>query len=178
MHRPDAQSDGCGRSRRAQMRKHAFETRIEFAEPPAKVFDFFCEAENLDFLTPPWLRFRFITPLPIRMRRGAEIEYRLRLYGVPVYWKTLITRWDPPRSFQDTQSRGPFRLWMHTHSFEERDGGTLMRDSVLYAVPGWILEPMVHRLFVRRSIERIFDYRREQFARVFGVRSRHNDGGQ
>lgn len=153
------------------MRKHIFEREIEFEEPLERVFEFFCRAENLDFLTPTWLKFRFITPLPIEMRKGTEIEYMLRLYGVPVRWKTEITRWNPPHLFQDTQSQGPFRLWVHTHSFEEKNGLTVMRDRVEYVVPGWIFEPMVHRYFVRRNIEKIFEYRREQFSREFKIRS-------
>jgi ligand-binding SRPBCC domain-containing protein len=158
------------------MKKHLFETEIEFEEPLDRVFEFFCRAENLDFLTPPWLRFRFITTLPIEMRESALIEYRLKLYGVPVRWKTKITEWDPPHSFQDTQARGPFRHWIHTHYFEERNGGTLMRDRVEYAVPGWIFAPIAHRFFVRGNIIRIFTYRREQLSKIFSIRREHEQG--
>ncbi|HUX06677.1 MAG TPA: SRPBCC family protein [Acidobacteriota bacterium] len=153
-----------------RLKKHLFETEIELAEPREKVFEFFSKAENLDLLTPPWLNFRFITPLPIEMRAGAIIEYKLRLYGVPVRWKTEITKWQPPLQFEDTQARGPFKFWVHRHSFEEKDGGTLMRDRVEYAVPGWILEPLVHGLFVRRSVERIFEFRRRRLSEIFTVR--------
>jgi len=153
-----------------RLKKHLFETEIELDEPREKVFEFFSRAENLDLLTPPWLNFRFITPLPIEMRTGAIIEYKLRLYGVPVRWKTEITRWQPPVLFEDTQVRGPFRLWVHRHAFEEKGGGTLMRDRVEYAAPGWILEPLVQGLFVRRSIERIFEFRRRRLSEIFSMR--------
>ena len=153
------------------MRMHVFESEIEFEEPIERVFEFFSRAENLEELTPSWLNFRFLTPLPIEMRRGAEIEYRLRLHGIPVRWKTEIALWDPPHAFEDVQRRGPFRQWAHRHSFESRDGGTLMRDRVDYAVPGWFIEPLLHGLFVRHSVEKIFAFRAERFAEIFTVRT-------
>ena len=39
------------------------------------------------------------------------------------------------RRFVDRQVKGPFRLWEHTHAFEERPDGTLIRDAVLYRMP-------------------------------------------
>lgn len=91
------------------------------------------------------------------MRAGAEIDYRLRVHGLPIRWRTRIESWQPERRFVDVQLRGPYRLWHHTHEFEEVAGGTLCRDLVRYAVPGGRI---VERLFVRRDIERIFDFRR------------------
>lgn len=98
------------------------------------------------------------------MRAGAEIDYRLRVHGVPIRWRTRIESWQPGRRFVDVQVRGPYRLWHHTHDFEEVAGGTLCRDVVRYAVPGgrW-----VERLFVRRDIERIFEFRRRALVELF-----------
>ena len=90
------------------------------------------------------------------MRAGAVIDYQLRVHGLPVRWRTEITAWNPPSGFTDEQRRGPYRLWRHTHSFAEQNGGTLCGDRVEYAVPGgaW-----VNRWFVRRDVEAIFNYR-------------------
>ncbi len=101
---------------------------------PPQVFPFFADARNLEAITPPLLGFRVVTPDPIEMRVGTLIQYRLRLHGVPVYWLTSIQAWDPPHRFVDVQVRGPYGLWHHTHTFEEVDGGTLMRDTVRYAI--------------------------------------------
>lgn len=133
---------------------------------PEAVFDFYADAFNLELLTPPWLRFRVLTPAPIAMAPGAEIEYRLRLHGVPLGWRSRITAWEPPYRFVDTQIRGPYRRWVHEHTFAARDGGTLARDSVEYDLPGgWLAD----RLLVRRDLERIFAYRRERLAGIFGA---------
>jgi ligand-binding SRPBCC domain-containing protein/N-acetylglutamate synthase-like GNAT family acetyltransferase len=123
------------------------------------VFPFFADAGNLDALTPPWLHFRILTPLPLEMRRGALINYRLRLHGVPLRWRSEITTYDPPHRFVDEQRHGPYRLWHHEHAFTATDLGTLIEDRVRYRVPGGGL---AHALLVRRDLERIFRFRQQQ----------------
>ncbi|MHC4941360.1 MAG: SRPBCC family protein [Planctomycetota bacterium] len=122
--------------------------------PIEEVFAFFADADNLNQLTPPWLRFRILSPLPITMQKGARIEYRLRIHGAPVYWRTEISEWKPPHLFVDWQVRGPYRSWVHTHRFETVEGGTRVTDEVRYRVPGG---PFVHGLLVRRDLLRIFE---------------------
>jgi ligand-binding SRPBCC domain-containing protein len=135
--------------------------------PLAEVFAFFSDAHNLDVLTPPWLHFRILTP-PVELRRGVLLDYRLRWHGLPLSWRTEIAEWDPPHSFTDRQVKGPYRQWVHWHTFEERDGGTLIRDRVDYALPGWVLEPLIHRLVVGPDVERIFAFRRQKMEELFG----------
>lgn len=138
--------------------------RVLLPHPLLEVFDFFASAENLNLLTPPWLHFSILTPLPIEMRRGAIIRYRLRLRGVPVSWDSEITDWEPPFRFTDTQIRGPYRLWVHRHRFEETPDGTLVADDVTYRVPGGSL---VNRLFVAGELRRIFDYRKAKLLELY-----------
>ena len=131
-------------------------------------FAFFANAANLDAITPPSLGFTILTPLPIEMREGTLIEYRLGLLGIPIHWLTRIDEWTPGRSFTDTQLRGPYALWVHRHSFAPHQDGTLIRDRVDYALPLAYLTAPIHALFVRHMIERIFAYRRDVIARVLG----------
>jgi ligand-binding SRPBCC domain-containing protein len=140
------------------------DTAHSIAHPIAAVFAFFADAFNLQRITPPWLHFQVITPGPIEMRVGAIIDYRIRLHGIPIRWRSEITAWDPPFRFVDEQRRGPYRLWRHEHTFEERRGLTLVRDHVDYAVTGgWL----VNRLVVRRDLDRIFAFRGAALESVF-----------
>ena len=136
-----------------------------FPRPLDEVFAFFADAGNLEAITPPWLGFEILTPRPIAMRPGALIDYRLRLRGLPVRWRTEISLWQPPHRFVDEQRRGPYREWRHEHTFAAVDDGTLVRDHVRYQVPGGRL---VHELFVRRDVARIFDFRRDRLAQLLG----------
>jgi ligand-binding SRPBCC domain-containing protein len=138
------------------------ERRQRIARPLQDVFAFFADAGNLEAITPPWLGFQIRTPLPIEMQTGAIIEYQIRLWSLPVRWKTVIEDWQPPHRFVDRQLSGPYALWHHTHEFKETDGGVLMSDCVRYRVPHGPLGSLAQTLFVRRWLDQIFDYRRQK----------------
>lgn len=138
----------------------------------SEVFAFFSDAFNLERLTPPSLRFRILSRPPIVMAAGALLEYRLALFGVSFYWKTLIESWTPEESFIDLQVKGPYSLWRHTHTFEEvGPDRTLMRDRVEYRMPAGLLGRIARAAFVKRSLNAIFDYRAEMTARLLAPSS-------
>jgi ligand-binding SRPBCC domain-containing protein len=145
------------------------QTRLFVARDLETTFAFFADAGNLQRLTPPWLNFAILTPQPIPMHAGALIDYRIKVHGVPVTWRTEIADWRPPHQFVDQQLKGPYWLWHHTHTFTAEDGGTMVEDTVRYRPIGGAL---VHTLFVRRDLERIFRFRQEEILRVFGVPAR------
>ncbi len=151
------------------VRIHVLEREQRLPAPPATVFGFFADARNLEAITPPLLRFRVVTPDPIEMRVGTLIQYRLRLRGVPVNWLTSIQAWEPPHRFVDVQLRGPYALWHHTHDLRpDGDGGTIMRDTVRYAIGFGPLGEVANRVLVRRDLDAIFTFRHEAVAARFG----------
>lgn len=144
--------------------------------PVDNLFPFFADAYNLEEITPAMLNFEVLTPKPIPMKTGALIDYRLRVRGVPIRWKTEIAVWDPPRRFVDQQLRGPYERWHHTHTFEPTaDGGTLCTDRVEYRPIGGPLAPIANALFVQRDVMNIFRYRTVKIAERFGVPGRAHE---
>jgi ligand-binding SRPBCC domain-containing protein len=140
-------------------------TTQRLSRPVEAVFPFFADAFNLESITPPTLRFRILTAPPLAMRAGTVIDYRLRISGVPVRWRSEITAWEPPHRFVDEQRRGPYRWWIHEHRFHEERDETVVTDRVDYGVPGGAL---VHRLLVGPAVRRIFAYRAECLQSQFG----------
>jgi len=151
------------------MRLFTLETEQWFPQTPEALFPFFADAANLEQLTPPWLHFRILSQR-VEMREGAQILYGLRLHGIPLRWQSEITAWEPPFRFVDTQIRGPYRAWTHEHSFESRDGKTLMRDRVQYGVIGGSL---IQKFLVAPDLSKIFEFRRVRLASILGA---NNDG--
>jgi len=149
------------------MAEYVYESEIEVPKPREEVFPFFAKAENLETITPPNLGFRIITPLPIDMREGTLIDYQISLHGIPMKWRTKITRWDPPYEFEDTQLSGPYKQWIHRHTFVDTGRGTtLMKDVVKYRLP---MEPLgdVMQWLIGREIQGIFDFRTSTIERLF-----------
>jgi ligand-binding SRPBCC domain-containing protein len=144
------------------------EQRQVIPRPRAEVFEFFADAYNLERITPALLSFRILTPRPIEMRQGALIDYKLKLYGFPVKWKTRIEVWEPEERFVDMQLSGPYRYWHHLHEFEEVDEGTLMKDTVHYELPFGPLGTLARSILVKRSLDTIFSHRKQAISEIFG----------
>jgi len=146
------------------MKTYWLRKSIWLPQSRAKVFEFFSNPANLDRLTPAWLNFAILTPATSQIKQGALLDYRLRIRGIPIRWQSEVAVWDPPRRFIDRQTKGPYSLWIHEHTFEERDNGTVVGDNVEYAVPGGSI---VQKLLVAPDIERIFNYRHKILEELF-----------
>ncbi|MGF1482777.1 MAG: SRPBCC family protein [Opitutales bacterium] len=136
--------------------------------PLEEVFSFFADAGNLERITPKNLHFKILTPQPIKMREGTLIDYKLRINGFPARWRTLISSWEPPYAFTDEQLKGPYKQWIHRHTFEAREGGTLMTDHVRYKLPFYPLGQIAYP-FVKWQVEGIFTHRNQVIPEALGI---------
>lgn len=142
------------------MKLHKIRTSMHLPKKTEDVFSFFCDAVNLQRITPAELDFCILTPLPIDIGLGTIVDYQLRLFRIPFKWQSEITIWNPPHQFVDVQVHGPYKLWEHTHLFFEDDDGTVIEDDVVYRLPFWpfgeIAYPLIHT-----QLKRIFGYRQQ-----------------
>ena len=136
-------------------------------QPIDKVFNYFSQPGNLEEITPPRLKFSIQTPYPIPMEKGSLIDYTIKILGFSVHWRTLITSYDPPYGFVDEQIKGPYVLWHHRHSFKDKNGGTLIRDSVRYSVPLGIFGRFLNFIWIQKDLKDIFAYRKNFIANKF-----------
>jgi ligand-binding SRPBCC domain-containing protein len=137
----------------------------------AEVFEFFSHPKNLEQLTPSWLRFRIISTTSDPVQVGTRIRYRLRLFGIPFTWESLISECEADQHFVDEQIVGPYARWHHRHSFRAHAAGVEMLDAVEYRLPFGPLGRLVHWLVVRHQLRAIFDYRTSVIASLYPVRT-------
>jgi ligand-binding SRPBCC domain-containing protein len=143
---------------------------MELPLPRERVFPFFADAANLGKITPAELHFRILGQQPLPIQKGTTFDYSLRLWGMPIRWRSVITRWNPPEEFEDEQVIGPYKRWVHRHVLREVPGGTRIEDEVTYELPfGWLGAPAAP--LVRRQLERIFEFRGEAVRRCFNTSS-------
>ena len=120
-------------------------------------------------ITPKSISFNILTPTPIKMEKGSLIDYTIRLFGIPIHWRTLISDYEPPFRFVDQQIKGPYTFWHHTHTFRLVEGGVEIIDQVKYSLPlGW-LGTLVHAIWVRKDLEKIFEHRKTVIQNYFEI---------
>lgn len=153
------------------MAAHSIKTVQQIPVSLDKAWDFFSNPANLAAITPADIGFKVISKHHgDRMYAGQIIEYTVKpVLGIPVYWMTEITQVKEGVYFIDEQRRGPYALWHHQHHFKEIPGGVQMTDIVHYRNPFWIFGKLANVLFVRKKLEKIFEYRRKKVEEMFGV---------
>lgn len=147
------------------MKTHTFSTSMTLPLPIEEVFAFFSDAGNLQMITPPELKFNIVTPMPLELKEGAFVEYRLKLAGKGFGWLTKVTEWNPPFSFTDEQLKGPYKLWIHRHTFSSSGDATVIKDTVTYQLPFYPFGELVHPV-IKLQLRRIFSYRQKQIRKL------------
>ena len=157
------------------MQLFRLQTRQWLPQPRERIFAFFSDPKNLEIITPPSLHFAIIGLYQPNLGKGTRIDYRLRIRGLPIRWQSEITTWEPPVRFVDQQIHGPYKVWVHAHTFDEHGGGTVAGDDVQYAVPGG---RVVQRLLVAPDLDRIFQYRRQVLQNLFNPAALQPSGAE
>jgi len=161
----DSTDEDLEYGRKAQ---YELKTSVALNSDQEKAFNFFSSPLNLGLTTPSWLNFK-ITEIPLSVSKECEIAYEIRLWFIPIKWRTSILEWDPHESFVDIQKSGPYKLWIHSHFVESTSENTsIMRDIVRYSVPGGPLGRLIHFLVIKKSLIRIFGYRRSMIRMRLG----------
>lgn len=142
-----------------------------FPKQNYELFDFFKSPSNLESITPPWLNFKITYSSTDEIEQGTIYKYKLKLHGLPIFWKTEIKSWNPPYHFRDFQLKGPYVIWDHLHEFIEIEDGILMRDKVDYVLPFSFLGNLLASKFVQKDVNKIFSYREKVLSEQFGVKN-------
>ncbi|MFQ6096283.1 MAG: SRPBCC family protein [Armatimonadota bacterium] len=136
---------------------------------PTEVFEFHMHPHNLLKVAPPGVRVR-IVDAPDRLRLGAEVSLETQFGSLAFDWKSRIVKLAPCEEFVDEQVEGPFRRWRHRHVFEaiNEGEGVQLTDAVHYEVKFGVLAGLAATGMLRRYLVRMFRYRQERMAEIFG----------
>ena len=134
-----------------------------------ELWAFFSSPDNLAAITPSYMNFRITSESSKHgIYAGQIITYKVSpILGIPLYWMTEITHVEHHKRFVDEQRIGPYNLWHHQHYFEATTEGVWMTDLVHYRLPFYFIGNLAHRLFLKRQLEGIFDYRYRQIESLF-----------
>ncbi len=134
-----------------------------------EAWEFFSSPQNLAKITPPHMGFVITSGQPGKMFAGQIITYKVSpLPGLKTNWVTEITHVAEQQFFVDEQRFGPYSMWHHEHHFEIQDNRVLMTDRVSYKLPFGFLGKLAHWLFVRKQLQKIFEYRELTLKKMFG----------
>ena len=154
----------------ADMPTYQFKRVQEFSVPTHVLWDFISSPANLKRITPDYMGFDITSPdLPKRMYEGMIISYTVRpLLHIPMTWVTEITHVNEGAYFVDEQRMGPYKMWHHEHHLEVMNDRVKMTDLITYTPPLGLLGAIANRLFIKKQLEEIFDYRQEVLHKLFG----------
>jgi ligand-binding SRPBCC domain-containing protein len=140
-------------------RQNVFLYSSQIEAPAERVFLWHAECGALKRLTPPWEAMEVVEPSP-GIRDGDHGVLRVRFGPFRMLWKFEHRDCQEGRRFQDVQTAGPFRSWVHTHSFIP-DGASACRleDRIDYELPLGALGNLLGGWLIRRKLNRTFEYR-------------------
>jgi ligand-binding SRPBCC domain-containing protein len=137
-----------------------------------KAWAFFSSAKNLSVITPNDMKFTVVTELKEEeeeeIYEGMRIDYTISpILNIKMKWQTEIVQVDFQKNFIDFQNEGPYKMWHHHHIFIPNENGVLMKDIVDYEMPFGFLGELAHKLFIKKKLDHIFDYRHEVLEVMF-----------
>ncbi|MCP4142752.1 MAG: SRPBCC family protein [Chloroflexi bacterium] len=137
--------------------------------PLDEVWTYFATPHNLNEMTPPDMNFETIHGGDEKMFQGQLIEYRVSFMPLTKSrWLTEIAHVEEKTYFVDAQRIGPYRFWYHEHRFQAVEAGTQITDQVTYELPFGILGDIIHTIWVKHKLNRIFEFRKKKVAELFG----------
>ncbi len=83
---------------------------------------------------------------------GQTVTFEGTHFGMRQRLTVKVVEFERPRLFVDEMIEGRFQAFKHIHEFMERDGGTLMIDTLEWTSPLGILGRLVDKLFLERHL--------------------------
>lgn len=135
-----------------------------------EIWEFISSPDNLKEITPDYMGFVVTSNSGgKKMYPGMIITYKVSpILGIKLNWMTEITHVKDRQYFVDEQKDGPYAIWHHQHKIEPIEGGVLMTDIITYKPPFGILGTIANSLFIKKQLQKIFEFRKMALEKRFG----------
>jgi ligand-binding SRPBCC domain-containing protein len=132
-----------------------------------KAWAFISSPRNLNLITPNDLHFEILSDVPDTMHEGLIIDYHVTIPVIGrTYWVSELKHIVPKCSFVDEQRMGPYKFWYHYHEIRKNALGVTFVDKVYYLPPWGLLGTLMHKVFIKKTLDRIFAFRQEALCKI------------
>jgi len=131
-----------------------------------KAFLFHTDTNNLKKISPSSVTVD-IRKIELPMKIDSEVELVITQFGIfKSRWKVKIAKYITNEVVGDLMLKGPFKSWYHEHRFKEEHGKIIMTDYIDYELPLGLLGNIANRLFVKKIITNMFEFRHKRTKEV------------
>ena len=125
-----------------------------------EVFSWHIREGAFERLNPPWQQFKVIERKG-NIQSNGTVKIKMKIVG-PIHTTWLVKHSDyiEGKQFKDSQIKGLFSSWTHTHLFKSLElSSCMLEDNIDYSLPGGILSERITLPFINKKLNQMFDYR-------------------
>jgi ligand-binding SRPBCC domain-containing protein len=151
------------------MKSHYQFSSVQYLKTDLKsIWKFASSPKNLTKITPDYMSFNITSNIKDQIYPGMIISYNVSpILKIKLNWVTEITHVVENKYFIDEQRIGPYSLWHHQHFFEADGDEVKMTDIVTYKPPFGLIGRLANKLFIKKQLESIFEFRRSKMNQIF-----------
>ena len=101
---------------------------------------------------------------------GETVTFEGKHFGIRQRLTVKITELEKPHFFTDEMIEGNFKSFKHKHEFIEKNGGTLMRDTLEWTSPFGFLGKIVDALLLENHLRGLVSERNAELKKVAEAR--------
>lgn len=137
-----------------------FERTVRLPVPASVAFAWHERPGAFERLLPPWEHVQVIARSGDGLKPGARVTLENRVGPFRCRWEAEHRDYERGKRFGDVALSGPFARWEHGHEFSDTaDGGGVLRDRIIYALPGGAPGRWLGGRHVREKLRALFAYR-------------------
>jgi uncharacterized protein len=125
-----------------------------------ELFTWHIREGTFERLNPPWHQFKVVERKG-NIQSNGTVKIKMKIAG-PIHTTWLVKHSDyiEGKQFKDSQIKGLFSSWTHTHLFNSFElSSCILDDRIEYSLPGGTLSEILVSPLINKKLNQMFDYR-------------------